>query len=399
MKENSFKKIFSSFISNNSDLVCSYENECNDVFEDNYNDIFKLINKLSVNKLNNIGIKNLLCTAVNNSISYQCSVLDSLNDLIDVIMDNNFSNSSINLYFKEVNDIYNKNDNDYNIEYCPENREKLILMNLKSVSSVAKKYQNLGLSLDDLIQAGNEGLCVSFDKYDPNRAKLKDKMLARIDELGDTININELKETLSEFLTYGDVMKKFKKDFVKNEYTKQEVTKWIKKNIYNAKFNSVANMWIRAYIILELNNNSRTVKKPKSEIDKDVLETGSYKKEIKIDIDAPVGNDESRTVGDLLYIEDDKKSDLEISDAQDIFKNGLSKLLNGVKSRDRAVFLKKFGIGLPRPMLPREIAEQEGLSIARVSQIFQTVEQQIRENQVKYNIDIEKLLEAARTLR
>jgi hypothetical protein len=63
------------------------------------------------------------------------------------------------------------------------------------------------------------------------------------------------------------------------------------------------------------------------------------------------------------------------------------KLLDGVKPRDRSIFLKKFGIGLPRPMLPKEIADQEGLSIARISQIFQTVIEQIQENQVKYDID------------
>jgi hypothetical protein len=38
-------------------------------------------------------------------------------------------------------------------------------------------------------------------------------------------------------------------------------------------------------------------------------------------------------------------------------------------------------------MLPKEIADQEGLSIARISQIFQTVIEQIQENQVKYDID------------
>ena len=398
MKEKSFKKVFDKFISENTDLVSNYENECNDIFEDNYDDIYKLCVKINTNKIN-IGIKNLLRTALSNSITYQNNVLDSLHDLIELCMDDSLTNDSINVYFREVNDIYNKNNNDFNIVYCPENREKLILMNLKSVISVAKKYQNLGLSLDDLIQAGNEGLCVSFNKYDPNRAKLKDKMLAKIEGLDDVITIKELNDALSEFLTYGDVKKKYKKDFTKLEYNKSEVIKWIKKNIYNAKFNSVANMWIRAYIILELNNNSRTVKKPKSEIDKDVLETGAYKKEIKVDIDAPVGNDESRTFGDMLYIEDDRKSDLEVSEAQDLFKDGLNKLLNGVKPRDRAVFLKKFGIGLPRPMLPREIAEQEGLSIARVSQIFQTVEQQMQKNQAKYDIDIERLLEAARVLR
>jgi nucleoid DNA-binding protein len=50
-------------------------------------------------------------------------------------------------------------------------------------------------------------------------------------------------------------------------------------------------------------------------------------------------------------------------------------------------------------MLPKEIAEQEGLSKARVSQIFQTVVEQIQENSVKYNIDSDELFEAIRKFR
>ena len=33
-------------------------------------------------------------------------------------MENNERNS-IQIYFKEINDVYKANNNDYNIEYCP----------------------------------------------------------------------------------------------------------------------------------------------------------------------------------------------------------------------------------------------------------------------------------------
>ena len=49
-------------------------------------------------------------------------------------------------------------------------------------------------------------------------------------------------------------------------------------------------------------------------------------------------------------------------------------------------------------MLPREIADQEGLSIARVSQIFQNVIEQMQKNQAKYNIDKDILFEAVKKL-
>jgi DNA-directed RNA polymerase sigma subunit (sigma70/sigma32) len=103
-------------------------------------------------------------------------------------------------------------------------------------------------------------------------------------------------------------------------------------------------------------------------------------------------------VGDLIYLEDETKNDLDIGESYDIFKEGLNKLLTDVKARDRSIFLKKFGIGLPRPMLPKEIADQEGLSIARVSQIFQSVIEQMQVNQVKYNIDPIALFEVVKKI-
>jgi DNA-directed RNA polymerase sigma subunit (sigma70/sigma32) len=158
-------------------------------------------------------------------------------------------------------------------------------------------------------------------------------------------------------------------------------------------------MWIRAYILIEIDNNSRIVKKPKTEIYKDREEFGAYKKEVVIDIDAPISESTDVSLGDILSIEDDTRPELEISEAYDTFKNGLNKLLDGVKTRDRTIFLKKFGIGLPRPMLPKEIAEQEGLSIARISQIFQTVMDQMLKNQIKYNINPDILFEAVKKIQ
>ena len=49
-------------------------------------------------------------------------------------------------------------------------------------------------------------------------------------------------------------------------------------------------------------------------------------------------------------------------------------------------------------MLPKEIAEQEGLSIARISQIFQTVIEQMQRNQVKYNVDPNILFDAVKKI-
>ena len=303
-------------------------------------------------------------------------------------------------YFKDINDVYERHGNDYDIEYCPENRDKLIEMNLKSVVSIAKKYQGLGLSLNELISAGNLGLVIAYDKFDPSRSRLKDNILSSVSELECEFSYDELLDVVKDHLSYGDVKKKFQDKFKPgHRYKRKEVEKWINHNVSNAKFNSIAVMWIRAYILIEIDNHSRIVKKPKSEIYKDRERNGAYKKELVVDIDAPIGNDTDTRLSDLLPLEDDTRSDLDIGESYDIYKNALIKLLDGVKVRDRSIFLKKFGIGLPRPMLPKEIAEQEGLSIARISQIFQTVIEQMQRNQIKYNIDHHMLFEAVKKFK
>jgi len=51
------------------------------------------------------------------------------------------------------------------------NSEDLVLGNLRLVVHLAKKYQGMGLSLEDLIHEGTIGLCQARDKYDPTKGK------------------------------------------------------------------------------------------------------------------------------------------------------------------------------------------------------------------------------------
>lgn len=381
---------FQQFIENNPELIAEYDAiDCNVPLEYAFEDImiafenYKAIDK-SADFIYTIK------SCIHNAIKYEQSLVDAINALTNDVVDE--PTNSMQQYFKEVGTIYAKHNNNYNIEFCPENREKLIEMNLKAVISIAKRYQGLGLSLQELISAGNYGLVVAFDKFDPERSKLKDNVLSCIEPLPEEFTYEDLANKVKEYFTYGDIKKKFSDKFIPgNTYLKTDVIKWVNKHIFNAKFNSIATMWIRAYILIEIDNYSRIVKKPKADIYKDKIEQGAYKKEITIDIDGPISNTSDSTFGDTLSIEDDTKSELDVSEAYLVFKEGLSKLLEGVKPRDRSIFLKKFGIGLPRPMLPKEIADQEGLSKARVSQIFQTVIEQMQENSVKYNVDSDVL--------
>ena len=390
---------FQNVIDSNFDLVSEYNAiDSNIPLEYSFEDVLDAFNTYkSINK--GADFSYTIKTALSNAVKYEQNIVDTIISMTNEAASDNPSNS-IQQYFKEVGDIYARHNNDYNIEFCPENRDKLIEMNLKAVISIAKRYQGLGLSLQELISAGNYGLVIAFDKFDPNRSKLKDNVMECIEPLGEEFSFEELNNAVKQYFTYGDVKKKFLDKFMSgNNYTKKEVIKWVNKNVFNAKFNSIATMWIRAYILIEIDNYSRLVKKPKADIYKDKIEHGAFKKEITIDIDSPTSADSNNTIADVLSIEDDTKSDLDVSEAYMVFKQGLSKLLEGIKPRDRSIFLKKFGIGLPRPMLPKEIADQEGLSKARVSQIFQSVIEQMQINSVKYNIDSDVLFDAIRKFK
>ena len=399
MSTNVLETKFQQVIDNNLTIVGEYNaNDNNIPLEYCEEDVITayLAHK-QVNK--NADFVSTITTALYNAVKFDQNIIDSIESLTQEMLSDTPSNS-IQQYFKEIGNIYAKHNNDYNIEFCLENRDKLIEMNLKTVISVAKKYHGLGLSLQELISAGNYGLVTAFDKFDPNRSKLKDNVMECIKPLPDEMTYEELSNAVRNYFTYGDIKKKFMDRFVDGEtYLKKDVIRWINKNIINAKFNSIATMWIRAYILIEIDNYSRLVKKPKSEIYRDKIESGTYKKEITLDIDSPISSDSDTVVSDVICIADDTESDLDVSEACVVFKNGLAKLLEGVKPRNRSIFLKKFGIGLPRPMLPKEIAEQEGLSKARVSQIFQSVVEQIQENSVKYNINAEEMFEAIRKFK
>lgn len=442
MNLESFEKKIDKFKVNNPELIEEYEDRMGEVFEDYTHDLYQLYDKLSKVQPSADPVASVQY-ALQDAIRNGTNVLDAFDGIIARAMMGADDGGVLQQYFKELGKVYEKNGNDYDIPYCPENRDKLIEMNLKMVISIAKGYQGLGLTLEELISAGNLGLVKAFDKYDPNRAKLKDDMLSNLDALEEDAEPSAILESIQNYLTYGDIKKKFIKQFGVTEkisesvieseedneedlddnldldeymekktskkklnyvliawkpFTKHDVIKWIKKNVQNATFNSVAFMWIRAFILIEIDNHSRLVKKPKSEIYKDKLKYGSYKREVKLDIDAPVSDDDNTPLSEKIQPDEYELSGLEVSEAYDTFKDGLNKLLDGVKPRDRSVFLKKFGIGLPRPMLPKEIAEQENLSIARISQIFQSVIEQMQQNSVKYNINPNILFDAVRKM-
>lgn len=286
---------------------------------------------------------------------------------------NKFFDNNIDIYFNEVKSEYIKipyNESD-NLEFVEENYDVFIKNNLKLVIECAKRYQNLGLSFEDLIQAGNMGLLMCLKKYKKNKANLRVSMLKLLEKSELTSFDYDQSETLvRKAFTYGknldSTINKIPKEGFKN---KLDFETWIKTNIKPASFASVAFMWIRAYIIIELNKVSHLIHVPQSAQKSGTLAANI----IRLDSINPHTNDcyhdnQTSKVTDEEFIVEDEN--LENIERQNIFKDLVTNSLYNLSNIERRIIKKRFGIDYPYEISINDIAESENLSINKVKYIF-----------------------------
>lgn len=381
----SYEQENDAFMNEYADLVDEYNAISNTYFEDSLRDLYQDLltrkPKLSPTAFFR-EVKSAMRSAAGNFES-----IDIINYLNCIFDDVNRSHTLLQNYFDDVKTVY-ENLPDEELEFCEENRDAILKSNLKMVISTAKKYRNRGLSLEDLIGAGNVGLCVAWNKFKPEHNALRNKLMAEIETFPDEVSKDYIDSLIAPFVPYGSLKEKYDEYFNKNRvYKKSEIVKWVNKNIKKAKFSSVAALWIRAYILQELDTKSRIVKKPKAEIDKDLAETGSYLKENIVPIDPLADTDESN-VRTKYELSDEDDTEAKLDEYQNMvdFKTKLNQLMVGINNRDRRILFKCFGIGLPRAMEPKEISETEDLSVARVSQIIQDCIAKMKKNAKDQNI-------------
>ena len=301
----------------------------------------------------------------------------------------------IDMYFNDVRREYIlcPSNASNNLEFIPENRDTFIRNNLKLVVSIAKKYRNFGLPFEDLIQAGNYGLMIAFERFDANRNTLRGKVITAIKESKyEYFSKDDALSLLSEFFTYDNILTKAEKKLPEDGFnSKDEFIDWAKVNVKTAIFASVAYRWIESYIKQELGHHRSTVRFSKTKEDKE-NPTAAANYVISLDSVNPYTDDNynDNLLEDItqeeFIIEDEKIINEE---RNEYFKDVIDRALSGLSILDRRIIKKKFGIGFPNELSNNEIAESEGLSLTDVknsiNKSLKYIEEEIPDD-VKENI-------------
>ena len=399
LTKTSIKKI-NSFLDSIEDKITNYN------FFDNFNDIVykdvKMIKDCSESSIVDFYIET--CKELFNKYDYEIynTFYEDLKNktrlkLVNKYVSKSIFDNNIDIYFNEVKREYilHPMGESEDMAFVPENKDVFIKNNLKLVIECAKRYQNLGLPLDDLIQAGNEGLLITFDKFDTDRANLR---FAILDDINQSQKMyytyKEAEELIKRNFKYTKTLDATLKKIPENGFSsKEEFIEWTNENIKKASFSSIAFAWIRATIISEINKLGKIIRVPKS-TKKDNKNTLNI---IRLDSinthtnDCYHDNQISEISNDDFAILDESIENME---KQNLFKNILNKIISKLSPIDRRIIKKKFGIDAPFAMSINEIAENEGISSNKVkysiTNTLKTIEKNITTKDKKYIIELLK---------
>lgn len=277
--------------------------------------------------------------------------------------------NNIDTYFNEVKREYilHPMGESESMAFIPENKDIFIKNNLKLVINCAKRYQNLGLPLEDLIQAGNEGLMIAFNKFDTKRDNLRYAIIQDIENCeNDMFTYEEACELIKRNFQYTKTLEETLNKIPKNGFeSKENFTNWANENIKKASFSSIGFAWIKAEILSQINKLGKIIRVPKSAQNENQQSINI----VRLDSinphtdDCYHDNQISEVANNDFAIMDETMESME---RQNLFKSILNKSLSKISAIDRRIIKKKFGIDTPFPISINEIAESEGISPNKV---------------------------------
>ncbi|MCQ2277007.1 MAG: RNA polymerase sigma factor RpoD/SigA [Bacteroidales bacterium] len=224
---------------------------------------------------------------------------------------------------------------------------KLTTTNLRFVVSVAKQYQNQGISLQDLINEGNVGLIKAAKRFDETRGFkfisyavwwIRQSILQAIADQSRIVRLP---------LNQVGVINKIKKESSRLEQTlkrvptTEEIAEAIDMPVYKVSE------------IMKMNNHPQS-------------------------IDSPISPNEETRFVDIFVHENDEDTDVILM--QESLASEIRDILKTLPDKEREVLMLFYGINTSHEYTLDEIGDHMGLSRERVRQIKERALKRLRQN-------------------
>ena len=225
--------------------------------------------------------------------------------------------------------------------------EKLVRANLRFVVSVAKKYQNRGLNLLDLINEGNLGLIKAAQRFDETKGFkfisyavwwIRQSIIQALAEQGRTVRLplNKINAISKIYRTFSEIEQKYEREPTQEEIS--QVLHWSPEIIKQC--------W-------------QSSNKP-------------------VSMDAPLNEEEEYTLSDNIASEESPPDDSLVSESLSReIESTISSLLT---KKEASIIRSFFGLGNESSKTLEEIAKSHNLSNERTRQIKQQAIKKLKSN-------------------